>query len=141
MGLRTRQSLYGTIGHPWSAEQGGGPNLFVFNTQTGLALSQAAVASNEIIISGVNPGSTISVAGDAGYGYSLNGGGLQTIDGVVNDGDTLSVAVDSSGSYNAGTSVTVTINSVVVTFIVVTIRDPAAASQERAPITRLHSRR
>lgn len=141
MALRSRLGLWGGVAQPYQSQLGDGPNPFEFTSQSGLALSVVGVESNEITITGVLPGSAITVTGNTGYGYSLNGGAYVTTAGVVNDGDTLKVRVDSSGSYSTGTSVTVTINLVVRSFIVSTIKDPALAVPARAPVTRLHLHR
>lgn len=141
MAVRSRLGLWGAIARPYLSQLGDGPNPFSFTPQSGIALSQVGITSNEIVISGVVPGSPITIVGDTGFGYSLNGGAYQTGAGTVNDGDTLDVRVDSSGSYNTGTVATVTINDLVVSFIVTTIRDPNLAVVARAPVTRLHLHR
>lgn len=141
MAQLTRLSLWGSIALPYSFEQGNGPNDFQFASAQGQALSQVGVVSNQIVISGVAANSAITVIGTTGYGYSLNGAAYVTTAGVVNDGDTLRVRVDSSANYNTGTVVTVTINDVVRSFVVITLRDPNLAVGVAAPITRLHARR
>jgi hypothetical protein len=141
MTVRTRLSLYGGVGRPYNYEQGDGPAPFSFVSQLGIALSQTGVESNQVVINSVTPGSAITITGSAGAEYSLNGGAWVSTAGTVNNGDTLRVRVNSSASYNTGTQATVTINEVVESFVVVTIKDPNPVVAGRAPITRLHARR
>ena len=62
-----------------------GKDTLIFASVAGVARG-SLVTSNEVVISGVNPNSQVSIAGVGGT-YSLNGGPFTSDDGVASNGD------------------------------------------------------
>lgn len=119
----TRLALYGGVGAAYRYQLGDGPVAFEFVSLTGVALSQVGLESNIVTLLGIASGGVaITITGDTGYGYSLNGGGFVTADGVAHSGDTIQVRVDSSANNNEGKGVILTVGSVIAPFSVTTLR-------------------
>lgn len=136
----TRLGLHGSIATPYGFEAGTEPRAFSFTNQSGIALSTLAVTSNTVILTGIATTVPITISGDTGYGYSLNGGAFVTTAGNASNGATLAVRVDASANYNAGTQVTIVVGDLTVQFIVTTLREPAVVTA-LASRRRLHNRR
>lgn len=78
------------------------------------------IMSNTILVSGNNIPVAISITGDTGLGYSVNGGAFTSSPGMVNPGDVVQVQVTSSASNSTLTSCTLTIGATSATFDVTT---------------------
>lgn len=102
----------------WTAGSGT-VNPFGFMAQTGVNLSTVTI-SNTISVSGNDYPVPISITGDTGLGYSINGGAYTSSPGTVKAGDIVSVRVTSSGAESTLTSVILTIDSQSAEFDVVT---------------------
>ncbi len=102
----------------WTAGSGD-VNPFVFAPLTGVPLSTSQ-QSNTVLVSGNDFPVVISITGDSGLGYSINGAPFVSTPGTVNSGDSVQVEVDSSGSLMTSTSCTLTIDSQSATFTVTT---------------------
>jgi hypothetical protein len=94
-------------------------NAFSFYPLTGVALS-TELQSNTISVIGNTYAVPISITGDAGLGYSINGGAFTSAPGMVNAGDIVQVEVMSSASNSTSTSCTLTIDSQSAAFTVTT---------------------
>lgn len=90
---------------------------FSFAPQSGVDLG-IEILSNFITVRGNDYPVAISITGDSGLGYSINGGSFVTTPGTVNNGDSVQVEVLSSGSVATVTSCTLTIDSKSSTFTV-----------------------
>lgn len=95
-------------------------NPFAFPELDGVAVSTLLLSPNSVLVLGNDYPVPISITGDPGFGYSINGGAFVTVPGTVNAGDTVQVEVMSSASNNIATSCTLTIDSQSATFIVKT---------------------
>lgn len=102
----------------WTAGSGT-VNPFSFAPLVGVPLSTVEV-SNTILVGGNDYPVAISITGDTGLGYSINGGAFTSSAGTVNSGDTVQVRVTSSGSNTTLTSCTLTIDGQSATFDVTT---------------------
>ena len=102
----------------WTAGSGN-VNPFAFTPLVGVPLSTVEV-SNVIGVNGNDFPVAISITGDAGLGYSINGGSFTSSPGTVSAGDNVQVRVTSSGSILTDTSCTLTIDSQSATFTVTT---------------------
>lgn len=102
----------------WTAGSGS-VNPFGFMAQTGVNLSTVTV-SNAISVSGNDYPVAISITGDTGLGYSINGGAYTSSPGTVSAGDIVTVRVTSSATESTMTSVILTIDSQTGEFDVVT---------------------
>lgn len=125
---RTRLALYGGIATARRGPQGDGPTPFAFTSLGGVALSALALQSEIITLLGIAAGGVaITISGDTGYGYSLNGGGFVTTSGTANSGDTIQVEVNASANYNEGKGLILIVGDVVAPFSVTTLRAPFVA--------------
>jgi len=97
----------------------GSVNAFYFTPLTGAPLSTLE-QSNTISVTGNDYPVPISITGDPGFAYSVNGGAFTSSPGIVNNGDIVQVEVTSSGSLNTGTSCTLTIDGQSASYIVTT---------------------
>lgn len=95
-------------------------NSFSFMPKINQALS-TTILSNIIGVGGNNIPSPISITGDPGAQYSINGGSFTSSPGTVNAGDSVQVEVESSASNSTLTSCTLTIDSQSATFDVTTL--------------------
>lgn len=102
----------------WTAGSGS-VNPFVFAPLMGVPVSTLEV-SNIIGVSGNDFPVAISITGDPGFGYSINGGSFTSATGTVNKGDNVQVRVTSGGTNSAATSCTLTIDGQSATFTVTT---------------------
>jgi hypothetical protein len=102
----------------WTAGSGT-VNAFSFAPIDGAPLSTVEI-SNIISVTGNDFPVPISITGDTGLGYSVNGGAYTSSPGTVKGGDTVSVRVTSSSSTVTATSCTLTIDSQSATFTVTT---------------------
>lgn len=94
-------------------------NPFSFTPRTGQPIS-TLISSNTIGVSGNTIPSPISITGDPGFSYSINGGAFTAIAGTVNAGDNVQVRVTSSPLNVTDTSCTLTIDGQSATFTVTT---------------------
>lgn len=90
-----------------------------FAPQTGQPLV-TTISSNIIVVSGINVPVAISITGDTGAEYSINGGSFTASPGTVVNGDEVQVQVLSSGANLTTTSATLTISATSATFDVTT---------------------
>jgi uncharacterized protein (DUF1330 family) len=84
------------------------PDIFAFVDQTDVQLN-AVIISNTILVSGINSPAAISVSGGQ---YSINGGALTSVAGMINNGDTVTVQHSSAASFSTVVNTTLTIGSV-----------------------------
>jgi len=96
------------------------PDAFTFTDETDVAISTAKVSDTKTL-AGTNKAATISVTGDAGYGYKKNGSACTTSSGTISTGETFNACVASSASNATATTTTVTIGGVSDTYSVTTI--------------------
>lgn len=94
-------------------------NQFAFAAKINQLLS-TDIQSNTILVSGNTIAAAISITGDTGKMYSVNGGAFTASPGTVNNGDTVKVEVTSSASNSTLTSCTLTIDGQSATFNVTT---------------------
>ncbi|NDK07809.1 DUF1800 family protein [Candidatus Gracilibacteria bacterium] len=92
------------------------PYSFVFNDLSNQELSTSLI-SNEITVSGINTGVTLSINGGE---YSLNNGAYSTANVVVNNGDKIKLRNNSSASYSTTTNNILTIGGVSDTWYITT---------------------
>ncbi len=102
----------------WTAGSGT-VNPFSFVPLTGVPISTVEVSNSISVIGNTYP-VPISIVGDPGFGYSINGGAYMTSPGTVNAGDTVTVRVTSGGTPMADTDCTLTIDSQSAAFTVST---------------------
>lgn len=102
----------------WTAGSGT-VSTFSFAPLIDVPLSEVE-ASNVISVSGNDFPVSISITGDTGLGYSVNGGAYTSSPGTVSAGDTVQVRVTSSASMSTLTSCTLTIDGQSATFDVTT---------------------
>lgn len=100
------------------------PDGFAFTDRTGVELS-TNTDSNQIVVSGINLPSSISVSGGM---YSINSTTYTGTTGTVSNGDTIKVQVTSSSSYNTIAQTILTIGGVSATFRVTTKAAPVISS-------------
>ena len=93
------------------------PNAFTFTSQSGTAIS-APIASNEIVISGINASTTVTITGGE---YSINGGAFTTAAGTVSDSQRIQVRVTGSAQFSTPVSAVLTVGGVSSTFTVTTL--------------------
>jgi len=93
------------------------PNNFAFTSQSGTAIS-AGVASNEIVISGINASAAVSITGGE---YSINGAPFTAAAGTISDGQRIQVRVTGSGQFSTPVSAVLTIGGVSSTFTATTV--------------------
>lgn len=141
MSAVTWLDLDGCVGAPYAFEEGDGLTGIEFISVSGVALSALAVTSNTITLTGITGTLTVTVAGDAGFGYSKNGGGFVQASGSAAEGDTFAVQVNASALNNVGTQVTLTINGVPFGFNVTTLRAPPTDESNVLRMRRLGGRR
>lgn len=96
------------------------PDAFIFKSQTGVAIS-SAITSNQIIVSGINAGTPISISGEDGA-YSINDGDYTKAAGTLKNGDKVTIRVTSSSMNNTAVSVLLNIGNVIGSFNVITIK-------------------
>ena len=84
------------------------PDIFAFVDQTDVQLN-AVIISNTILVSGINSPAAILVSGGQ---YSINGGALTSVAGMINNGDTVTVQHSSAASFATVINTTLTIGSV-----------------------------
>lgn len=94
-------------------------NPFGFQEQFGVPLS-TPIQSNTILVLGNDYPVPISITGDTGLGYSINGGAFTSSPGTVPSGAVVQVQVTSSAANGTITFATLTIDSQSATFQVVT---------------------
>lgn len=102
------------------------PEAFAFADHVDAALS-TVITSDHINVTGVNASTPISISGDAGAEYQIDGGTWDSDSGFLNNGAEVRVRVTSSDSYAADTSATLDIGGVTDTFTVTTITEPSGA--------------
>lgn len=95
---------------------------------TGAARNARTFAPNDITVSGLAPGTSVSWALTNSFIAQKNGAGGYVSSGTVQNGDTLDVAFDTGNTYSAVTSTTLTIGSTTDTLSVTVMDDPAAAA-------------
>lgn len=95
------------------------PDFYDF-TDIGDVELNALVRSDTIVITGLDNGVPISVAGGE---YSINSGSFTSVEGTIFSNDRLQVRTVSSAEYGISTDVVVTIASVSALFTVTTIND------------------
>jgi uncharacterized repeat protein (TIGR03803 family) len=105
-----------------TAAQDTTPNTFSFDAVSGAA-PNSAQTSNAVIVSGINTAAPISVSGDAGATYSVNGGPFTASSGMIANGSSLRVRVNAPSAFGATAQVTVDIGGVAGTFSVTTAQD------------------
>jgi hypothetical protein len=93
------------------------PNTFTFPAQSGVALS-AVVASDEIVVSGLNAAATIAVTGGE---YSINGGAFTAAAGTVAEGQRIQVRVTGANQFSATSSAVLTVGGISATFTATTV--------------------
>jgi hypothetical protein len=93
------------------------PDAFTFTNQTATALS-ASISSNEIVISGINTSTSVSITGGE---YSIEGGAFTTAAGTVSNNQKIKVRVSSSGQFSTQVSATLTVGGVSSTFTATTL--------------------
>ncbi len=94
-------------------------NPFSFAPRTGQPVS-TLILSNTIGVSGNTIPAAISITGDPGFSYSINGGAFTAAPGTVNAGDIVQAQVTSSASNLTDTSCTLIIDGQAATFTVTT---------------------
>lgn len=94
-------------------------NGFHFFPKTGQTIS-TLVQSNTIGVSGNDYPVAISITGDTGFAYSINGGAFVSTPGTVKAGDIVQVEVQASASISTMTTCTLTIDGQSDTFEVTT---------------------
>lgn len=102
----------------WTAGSGS-VDPFSFAPLIGVPISTSE-SSNTIAVGGNDYPVAISITGDTGLGYSINGGSFTSSPGTVNAGDSVQVRVTSSASNTTATSCTLTIDGQSATFTVTT---------------------
>lgn len=112
-GTLTKNACFG-----WTAGNGT-VNNFSFIPQINQPLS-TIIQSNSISVTGNNVPVAISITGNPGFAYSINGAPFTASPGTVNPNDVVSVQVQSSASNNTLTSCTLTIGGTSATFNVTT---------------------
>ena len=93
------------------------PNAFTFANQADSALS-SSVASNEVVISGINTATPISITGGE---YSIEGGAYTSGAGTVSNNQRVRVRLTSSGQFSTATNAVLTVGGVAVTFTATTL--------------------
>jgi len=93
------------------------PDPFAFTAVTGAQPDSLSV-SNAITLAGMNTAAAISVGGDAGASYSVNGSAYTASSGVVNAGDTVRVRVRAPAASGSTSAVTLTVGGVAATYSV-----------------------
>lgn len=101
---------------------------FTFTDQSGVAVSTTGVQSAGVVLTITNGPAAISVSGDTGAKYSINGGAATASAGTVSTGDTIYAYVNSSASYLTSTNATVTVADKSDTFTVTTRTTPGGSS-------------
>lgn len=102
----------------WTAGSGN-VNPFSFMELFGVPISTPQ-QSNTILVAGNDYPVAISISGDVGLGYSINGGAFVSTPGTVPPGATVQVQVTSSASFGTSTQCILTIDGQSATFEVVT---------------------
>jgi hypothetical protein len=102
----------------WTAGSGN-VNPFSFMELFGVPVNTPQ-QSNTILVSGNDFAVPISITGDPGLGYSINGGAFVSTPGTVPPGATVQVQVTSNAGFGASASCTLTIDGQSATFEVVT---------------------
>lgn len=102
----------------WTAGSGS-VNPFAFTPLFGVPISTVEI-SNTIGVAGNDYPVAISITGDPGFGYSINGAAFTAAAGTVKAGDSVRVRVTSSASHTTLTSCTLTIDGQTGTFEVTT---------------------
>lgn len=100
------------------------PDAFTFTDRTGVELS-TNTESNQIVISGINTPTNISVSGGT---YSINNATYTGNVGTVSNSDSIKVRLTSSASYNTATQMTLTIGGVSSVFRATTKVAPVVSS-------------
>lgn len=110
---------------------------FSFIPQTGVPLN-TEIQSNFISVGGNDYPVAISITGDAGLGYSINGGAFTSSPGTVNNGDSVQVQVTSASGTSSLRSCTLTIDGQSATFNVTTFATGNLMVQAKYGITILN---
>jgi hypothetical protein len=122
-----------------SSSSGGGnnpppdttPNGYTFTSQADAARS-AAVTSNEVTISGITAGASITIAGGE---YSIDGGAFTAAAGTVTNNQRVRVRVTTSAQFSTGSTATLTVGGVSGAFTATTLAaDTTPAAFEFAKI-------
>ncbi len=100
------------------------PAPFAFTANLNAAPSSLQV-SNPVLVSDVNVGVPISIAGGT---YSIDSGTFTAATGTVTSGATVRVRGTAPAQFDAATNVTLTIGGASATFSIATLRDPQAAA-------------
>ncbi len=95
------------------------PDAFDFVGQIDV-LPESLVSSNTVTISGINSQVLLSIEGGT---YSIDGGSFQSVDTLVSNGQTIQLSAISPTQFLTSTTVTITIGSVVDTFIITTVEE------------------
>ncbi len=101
------------------------PDAFSFVDQNDVELSSVHI-SNNIIVSGINTSSPISIAG---ADYAINGGAYTAVSGLVVNGDSVNVRLSASADYSTTNNATLTIGGVTDTFSVTTLAEVVSSFQ------------
>lgn len=102
------------------------PNAFTFTDQPNAALS-SLITSNNVTISGINVGTSVSVSGTGSPQISINGGAWVT-SGTITNGQTLAVRLTSSSTPGAALSATVNVGGVTDNWSVTTTTGPGTVT-------------
>lgn len=87
------------------------PNPIAFVDQIDLEYS-TLYESNAVLVSGIDTAVPVSVAGDAGAAYSINGGAFTNVPGMASNGDLVKVRVLSAATELLTTSAVLTVGTV-----------------------------